>query len=420
MNFDASRSSLVYRTYDVDKYPLTEEDKQEMLNRDEAGRLEYVQKEIDALSEEKRNYYTLKETRPVNYSFNSYIYTGRNDTDFHDKHFDLEEKIKEVSCSGIPTECKKIGELARATRKEKYRFADCENLTDLQNAGFKKNEYGNFDYNLMSLTDPYAKFNDSDKLVSFSSDLPCLTHGTRMFMSSPNMTSFTGTFPKLSTADDMFYGCSLSKYSLGHIAKVIPVTSEAGLFVATTGATSFDPEEIDFHNNVIEKGWKGFLHYSDARLGKTIECGCSLKGVTSAYKMFYGNSLVTSITGNLDSLEYGIDMFKDCKLLSKFNMTTPKLKNAAHMFEGCSSLQTLDLDLSSLETADDMFYNCKLNKEGVNKIASTIKDWTNDTGEHNITLSVKYDDKDAFNAIVDGYETIRDNNWNVLLHNKYV
>lgn len=286
----------MYRTYDVDKYPLTEEDKQAMSNLDEAGRLDYVQKKIDALSEEERNYYTLKETRPVNYPFNAYIFGGRNDEDFKNKFFDLEQKIKEVTVTGgDPAECKEIGKVARATKKEKYRFADCSNLTELQEAGFVKNSYTNFDYNLMSLDNQKGAFEVSTNLVSFSSDLPCLTDGKNMFLNNSNMTSFTGTFPKLYNGDDMFYGCSLNKSSLAHIANVMPVTNGDGYFNATTGSSTFDPDEIALHNKVIEKGWKGFLHYSEARLSKTIDSGNSLQNVTSAYKMFSGNVLTLTM-----------------------------------------------------------------------------------------------------------------------------
>lgn len=67
-----------------------------------------------------------------------------------------------------------------------------------------------------------------------------------------------------------------------------------------------------------------------------------------------------------------------------------------------------------------MFFGCVLNGGCVNEVAIKIKDWSGDEGTHNIGLGVMYRNEYEFNCVIGGYNKIKEKNWNVLLHNKYV
>lgn len=61
--------------------------------------------------------------------------------------------------------------------------------------------------------------------------------------------------------------------------------------------------------------------------------------------MFKGCEKLNSFQGNLDSLQYAVDMFNGTNIAS-FSTPMPSLRDAYGMFYGCSNLQSFHTNIS--------------------------------------------------------------------------
>lgn len=73
--------------------------------------------------------------------------------------------------------------------------------------------------------------------------------------------------------------------------------------------------------------------------------------------MFKGCEKLNSFQGNLDSLQYAIDMFDGTNIAS-FSTPMPSLRDAYGMFRDCSNLQSFHTDISHATNTQGMFQGC--------------------------------------------------------------
>ena len=81
-------------------------------------------------------------------------------------------------------------------------------------------------------------------------------------------------------------------------------------------------------------------------------------------------------------------MFYQCSNLTSFNGDLSSLTDGLNMFMGCNNLTSFNGDLSSLTGGENMFYPCKLDAASVERILTTIPEYT-DGSSHKLTMTVQ-------------------------------
>ena len=152
-------------------------------------------------------------------------------------------------------------------------FSNCVNLTSfdvdlssLTNGNLMFNCCTNltsFTSDLSSLTNGGVMFNSCDNLTAFTSDLSSLTSGQYMFDGCSKLTTFTSDLSSLMDGRDMFYDCKLNTESLMFIADTIndSVTDKPRINLGI-GNTSPTEEEVEYLNEIHEKGWQVYVNGS--------------------------------------------------------------------------------------------------------------------------------------------------------------
>lgn len=163
------------------------------------------------------------------------------------------------------------------------------------------------------------------RLTTFNDDLSCLTVGDRMFMRCTLLESFRSAVPSLTCARAMFHRCVSLQ---------------------------------EFKSKLPSLAW--------------------------ARMMFCGCTGLTKVDTCLPNLVNGDNMFNNCTSLETFFTPSTSLSNlyyAPYMFNNCP-ITKFNGNLESLEYAYRMFNGCKLDITSLNRIADTIRDWSDDSTTH--------------------------------------
>ena len=154
------------------------------------------------------------------------------------------------------------------------------------------------------------------------------------------------------------------------------------------------PDSFRFNYIHFRGDWKGSI--GKFTNGYNMFYGCSnltsftgdLSSLTNAGTMFYQCSNLTSFNGDLSNLTDGSSIFSGCSNLTSFTGDLSNLTNGASMFVSCPNLASFSSDLSSLTNGASMFYQCKLDAASVERILSTIPEYS-DGSSHSLTMTVQ-------------------------------
>lgn len=111
----------------------------------------------------------------------------------------------------------------------------------------------------------------------------------------------------------------------------------------------------------------------------------------------------------------GANLFARCSWLTEWNFPMPMLETGTNMFSYTFMRKFRDpsvfgTSLSRLNTATNMFQGCSLDAESIRIISEQIKDWSDDTNSHPITLHIDTAYKDE---VADYLNTITEKGWTV-------
>jgi hypothetical protein len=97
-----------------------------------------------------------------------------------------------------------------------YSMARLKKLSNGDNL-FRKQTIESFGATMPNITSAQNMFNGCSNLTRFASNMPKLTDGSNMFNGCSNLTTFSGMMPNLTKATNMFKGCALNKQSVKNI-----------------------------------------------------------------------------------------------------------------------------------------------------------------------------------------------------------
>ena len=114
-------------------------------------------------------------------------------------------------------------------------------------------------------------------------------------------------------------------------------------------------------------GWVGYIEYDD-------ETGEAIAADYSGLEM--GGQIPNSL------------MFHKINFRGDWKGSIGKFTNGNSMFSGCSNITSFSSDLSSLTIGDRMFNGCKLNTSSVERILTTIPEYS-DGSSHTLSMTVQ-------------------------------
>lgn len=137
-------------------------------------------------------------------------------------------------------------------------------------------------------------------------------------------------------------------------------------------------------------GWVGYIEYDD-ETGEAIAAdysGLEIGGEVPDSLNFYYIKFRGVWKGNIGKFTNGFNMFNGCTNLTSFDADLSNLTRGSQMFESCYNLTSFKSDLSSLTSGHNMFYQCKLDAASVERILTTIPEYT-DGSSYLLTMGIQ-------------------------------
>lgn len=256
-----------------------------------------------------------------------------------------------TTVSSMFSNCKNLvrfkGEFPKVTNMNSM-FSSCSSFTTLETTS------------LDAITSANSTFYGT-KITSFDYDIPNLTNAWYMFKNSRGLISFSSNVDSLSTAREMFYGCS------------------------TLETVNTEFPSLGLNGDEVSDGYQTF---GSCKALKTVVT--NMPNLINGQRMFMDSSaLETFVCTSLDSMTSGSSMFYRCTSLTSFNSSLRSLKTASYMFYGCNSLESFTTtSLAKLTNGNYMFYGCKLNKESTLNIINLLKTENELTTSATLTLAI--------------------------------
>ena len=154
------------------------------------------------------------------------------------------------------------------------------------------------------------------------------------------------------------------------------------------------PDSLSFQATRFRGDWNGSIgkftdgYYMFYQCTNLTSFTSDLSSFTNGQNMFASCSNLTSFTSDLSSLTNGFSMFSYCSNLTTFSSDLSSLTNGNQMFTSCSKLTSFNSDLPSLTDGSAMFSLCKLDAPSVERILTTIPEYT-DGSSHLLSISVQ-------------------------------
>jgi hypothetical protein len=145
-----------------------------------------------------------------------------------------------------------------------YSMARLKKLRNGDNL-FRNQSLKSFGATMPKLTSAQNMFRGCSNLTRFASNMDELTDGSNMFNGCSKLTTFSGMMPKLKKATNMFKGCTLNKQSVKNIINQ--------LYNGKGGNSENDVEYITIGVNADEKKDSAFMTYLKANENITSASG---------------------------------------------------------------------------------------------------------------------------------------------------
>jgi hypothetical protein len=147
------------------------------------------------------------------------------------------------------------------TNDGNYRIARLKELTNGDNL-FRNQTIESFGATMPNITSARNMFRGCSTLTNFASNMPKLKNASNMFNGCSNLTTFSGMLTNLNKATNMFKGCSLDKQSVKNIINQLingEGKGENAIEVITIGVncTEYNPYEPDTEE------YKEFMKFMD-------------------------------------------------------------------------------------------------------------------------------------------------------------
>ena len=241
----------------------------------------------------------------------------------------------------------------------------------------------------MFMNSSITSVSDSDDVANFFS----LTNGAKMFSNCENLTTVHIKCPSLRNAKGMFAKSPIASFecegldSVEYADNMFEETNFSSFYNDFTSLISGDDL---FLNSVSLAEFNGNL--SNAESLKRAFYGTTLGSFTTnnLNKLKYGNqtfenTILSDWNINLPSLIDGTQMFKST-LLEDFKANLSQLKNGDEMFANCERLEVIQANLNSLESGVNMFKGCHLNPTSIMYIIDSLP--SHSEGTHLITFGL--------------------------------
>lgn len=190
----------------------------------------------------------------------------------------------------------------------------------------------------------------SSAIKSFKGTYANAARADGMFTRCSYLQTYSANTPSLTSATNMFSGCSSLATVWGTFDNVKKVPNFSGY-------SDFNKLSSFTSNIKVDKDIKGMFYYK----GALQSVSGDWESVTAASGTFQMCSSLTrsNIQVSMPNLEIADEMFSYCYGLTDFDVDYPKLTSADNLFLGCTGLTSVTLNLPSLLIGSGLFQNCK-------------------------------------------------------------